>query len=69
MAVKMIRKEKRPRNNSEPDYLMKEMDIPKNLNHPCITKVLEVHGSDKLFVIVMELAPGGELFDQVVHND
>ena len=36
VAVKMIRKEKRPRNNSEPDYLMKEMDIPKNLDHPCI---------------------------------
>ena len=31
VAVKMIRKEKRPRNNSEPDYLMKEMDIPKIL--------------------------------------
>ena len=68
MAVKMIRKEKRPRNNSEPDYLMKEMDIPKNLDHPCITKVLEVQ-SEKLFVIVMELAPGGELFDQVINND
>ena len=64
----MIRKEKRPRNNSEPDYLMKEMGIPKNLDHPWITKVLEVQ-SEKLFVIVMELAPGGELFDQVVHND
>ena len=60
--------EKWPRNYSEPDYLMKEMDIPKNLDHPCITKVLEVQ-SEKLFVIVMELAPGGELFDQVVHND
>ena len=27
VAVKMIRKEKRPRNKSEPDYLMKEIDI------------------------------------------
>ena len=69
VAVKINRKEKRPRNNSsEPYYLMKEMDIPKNLDHPCITNVLEVQ-SEKLFVIVMELAPGEELFDQVVHND
>jgi len=60
VAVKMSRKEKRPMNNSEPDYLMKEMDIPKNLDHPCITKVLEVQ-SEKLFVIVMELATGEEL--------
>ena len=60
----MIRKEKRPKNNSEPDYLVKEMDIPQNLDHPCITKVLEVQ-SEKQFVIVMELAPGGELFDHV----
>ena len=69
VAVKMIRKEKWPRNYSEPDYLMKEVDIPKNLDHPCITKVLEVHDSNKLFVIVIKLATGGEFFDQVVHND
>ena len=62
----MIRKEKRPRNNSEPDYLMKEMDIPKNLDHPCIIKVVQ---SEKLFVIVMELAPGGVSYVEVVHND
>ena len=64
VAVKIIRKEKQPKNNSESDYLMKEIDIPKNLDHPCITKVLEVQ-SEKLFVIVMELAPGWELFDHV----
>ena len=29
VAVKMIRKKKWPRNYSEPDYLMKEVDIPK----------------------------------------
>ena len=45
---------------------MKQVNISRNLDHPCITKVLEVFNSEKLFVIAMEYAPGGELFDQVV---
>ena len=45
---------------------MKQVNISQNLDHPCITKVLEVFDSKKLFVIAMEYAQGGELFDQVV---
>ena len=48
--------------------MMKEVDIPRKLDHRCITKVLEVYDSDKLFVIVMELVPGGDLFDQVLRE-
>ena len=46
--------------------LVKQVNISQNLDHPCITKVLEVFDSEKLFIIAMEYAPGGELFDQVV---
>ena len=45
---------------------MKQVNISRNLDHPCITKVLEVFNSEKLFVIAMEYAPGGELFEEVV---
>ena len=48
---------------------MKEMGIPNNLDHPCITKVLEVHDSDKLFVIVMNLAPLHPLSTKENKND
>ena len=36
------------------------------IDHPCITKILEVYDDNEdMFVIVMEYAAGGELFDQV----
>ena len=45
---------------------MKEVTILQDLQHPCITKVLEVVEDETMFVIGMEYAAGGELFDQVV---
>ena len=66
--MKFIGKEKWPSKYSEPDDLSKEVDILLELEHPCITKVLDVVEDDRLFVIVMEYAAGGELFDQVLKD-
>jgi len=65
VAMKFIGKEKWPSKYSEPEDLSREVDILLPLQHPCITKVLDVV-DDKSFVIVMEFAAGGELFDQVL---
>ena len=65
VAMKFIGKEKWPSKYSEPEDLSREVDILLPLQHPCITKVLDVV-DDKSFVIVMEYAAGGELFDQVL---
>ena len=49
---------------------MKEVNILQRLQHPCITKVLEmevVEGKN-ILMIVMEYAAGGEVFDQVVND-
>merc|ERR1719233_554645 len=66
VAVKIIKKERWPRNYSKPDCNFKEVDIPLHIEHPCVTRVLEVFDEPTVFAIVMEYAPGGELFDQVV---
>ena len=69
VAMKIIKKEIWPGEYSEPDDLLREVDIPLNLeDHPCITKILEVFDEKKLLAIVMEFAPGGELFDKVVEE-
>ena len=66
VALKIIGKRKWPSKYSNPQDLMKEVAILQNLQHPCITKVLEVVEDHNLFVIVIEYAAGGEMFDQVV---
>jgi len=44
---------------------MKEVNILKNLDHPGITKVLDLVETANTVNIVMEFAEGGELLDQV----
>eukprot|EP00092_Neocalanus_flemingeri_P027694 GFUD01030059.1.p1 GENE.GFUD01030059.1~~GFUD01030059.1.p1 ORF type:complete len:517 (+),score=176.52 GFUD01030059.1:90-1640(+) len=66
VAMKLIGKKKWPSKYSQPEDLMKEVSILQDLEHPCITKVLEVVEDENMLIIVMEYAAGGELFDQVV---
>ena len=66
VALKIFEKKKWPSKYSEPDVLGREVDIVSRIDHPCITKILEVYDDNEdMFVIVMEYAAGGELFDQV----
>ena len=60
VAIKMIKKERWPRNYSGPDDNYKEVDIPLNTEHPCVNRVVEVFDDPEVFTIVMEYAPGGE---------
>ena len=66
VAMKFIGKEKWPSKYSEPEDLSREVDILLELEHPCITKVFEVIDEKTVFVIVMEYAAGGEVFDEVI---
>lgn len=48
--------------------IKREISIMRTLHHPNIVDLKEIMASrDKLYV-VMELVPGGELFDQVIAN-
>lgn len=46
----------------------REVDILRNLHHPRIVNLQEVHKTRNWVFLVMELVRGGELFDQIVQN-
>ena len=62
-AIKLIDKE-----YEESEDLMREVNVLKGIQQPCITDIVEVIDSPKHLVIVMEFAAGGEFFDQVVKD-
>jgi len=66
VALKIIKKERWPSRYSKPEEFSREVDIASHLDHPCVIKMLDVFDENEMFVIAMEVAPGGELFDQVV---
>lgn len=47
--------------------ILKEVSIMRGLNHPNIIKLVDFLESKQFYYIVLELAPGGELFHQIVH--
>jgi len=63
-AVKIIDKEKIGKEKKE--MLDREVDILKRIQHPNIISVVEIFESDKYLYLIMELATGGELFDEIV---
>jgi serine/threonine protein kinase len=45
---------------------LKEVQIMKTLDHPNIIKLVDFMESKQYYFIILELAPGGELFHQIV---
>ncbi|KAI8629630.1 CAMK/CAMK1 protein kinase [Xylariaceae sp. FL1651] len=46
--------------------ILKEVQIMKSLDHPNIVKLVDFLESRQFYYIILELAPGGELFHQIV---
>lgn len=46
--------------------ILKEVQIMRQLDHPNIVKLVDFHESRQYYFIILELAPGGELFHQIV---
>ncbi|KAJ8066246.1 hypothetical protein OCU04_005328 [Sclerotinia nivalis] len=46
--------------------ILKEVQIMRGLDHPNIIKLVEFSESKQYYYLVLELAPGGELFHQIV---
>jgi serine/threonine protein kinase len=51
---------------AERSNILKEVQIMRQLDHPNIIKLVEFSESRQYYYIVLELAPGGELFHQIV---
>ena len=46
--------------------ILKEVQIMRQLDHPNIIKLVDFAESRQYYYIILELAPGGELFHQIV---
>lgn len=61
-AIKSIRKSK----VSKIEVLKREIEILKEVNHPHIIKLIEVHEDAKYLHLITDLCTGGELFDRII---
>ncbi|KAE9368793.1 calcium/calmodulin-dependent protein kinase-like protein [Stipitochalara longipes BDJ] len=81
VAIKVVRKFEMNSNQGDahlhPDFkkqpkvveranILKEVQIMRQLDHPNIVKLVDFSESRQYYYIILELAPGGELFHQIV---
>ncbi|KAK6077102.1 hypothetical protein SCUP234_06841 [Seiridium cupressi] len=64
VAIKVVRKFEM--NNMQRANILKEVQIMRQLDHPNIIKLIDFSESRQYYYIILELAPGGELFHQIV---
>ncbi|CAG8975290.1 hypothetical protein HYALB_00008074, partial [Hymenoscyphus albidus] len=64
VAIKVVRKFEM--NSNQRANILKEVQIMRNLDHPNIVKLVDFSESKQYYYIILELAPGGELFHQIV---
>jgi serine/threonine protein kinase len=65
VAIKSIDKNKLDNKNENMRKILYECNLMKKLNHPNITKILEMFDDEKFFLIIMEYINGGNLFSFV----
>ncbi|KAK1976773.1 kinase-like domain-containing protein [Colletotrichum cereale] len=63
-AIKVVRKYEM--NSMQRANILKEVQIMRQLDHPNIVKLIDFSESRQYYYIILELAPGGELFHQIV---
>ena len=60
----MMEKEEWHGNYREPEYFIMEVDIQLNVDHKCMTRVLEESDKQTLFSMLMDHEPLGEMFEK-----
>ncbi|OBZ90109.1 Serine/threonine-protein kinase KIN4 [Choanephora cucurbitarum] len=63
VAIKLVKRENI--DSSQLDKIQTEINILKTLNHPYIVKLLSVNETSSSIGMVLEYAPGGELFEYI----
>lgn len=64
VAIKVVRKYEM--NSMQRANILKEVQIMRQVDHPNIIKLIDFAESKQYYYIILELAPGGELFHQIV---
>ncbi|KAK2598840.1 hypothetical protein N8I77_012225 [Diaporthe amygdali] len=64
VAIKVVRKYEM--NSMQRANILKEVQIMRQLEHPNIINLIDFSESKQYYYIILELAPGGELFHQIV---
>jgi len=64
VAIKVVRKFEM--SSQQRANILKEVQIMRQLDHPNIIKLIDFSESRQYYYIILELAPGGELFHQIV---
>ncbi|SPQ18414.1 1fd81344-ce6c-474c-8bb3-1850a4a98a23 [Thermothielavioides terrestris] len=64
VAIKVVHKFEM--NSIQRGNVLKEVQIMRQIDHPNIIKLIDFHESRQYYYIILELAPGGELFHQIV---
>ncbi|KAM0329242.1 hypothetical protein ACHAQA_004544 [Verticillium albo-atrum] len=64
VGIKVVRKYEM--NSMQRSNILKEVQIMRQLDHPNIIKLVDFSESRQYYYIILELAPGGELFHQIV---
>ena len=65
VAIKVLDKMKYTGGTRSGDQLVREVEILKQLSHPNIIHIVDVVDTSRMLFIVLELATGGELFEQI----
>ena len=65
VAIKSFKKSSEEKFKSNMKKVLYETNLMKNLNHPNITKILEVFNDEEYMLIIMEYINGGNLFSFV----
>ncbi|KAK4032409.1 kinase-like domain-containing protein [Parachaetomium inaequale] len=64
VAIKVVRKFEM--NSMQRANILKEVQIMRQIDHPNIVRLIDFSESRQYYYIILELAPGGELFHQIV---
>ncbi|KXX79432.1 Serine/threonine-protein kinase srk1 [Madurella mycetomatis] len=64
VAIKVVRKYEM--NSMQRANILKEVQIMRQIDHPNIIRLIDFSESRQYYYIILELAPGGELFHQIV---
>jgi serine/threonine protein kinase len=67
VAIKILEKSK-IKEKDDLERVIREMEIIKQFNHPCVIQVYEILEDSKTYYIIMEYCEGGELFNHIVNK-